>query len=291
MAPVEPASRGRAVARLLMIQNIGLNVFFAVAFLIVASAGHPSLFTAFLVLIAFVAARNAGHAFNQLVDRSYDARNPRTQDRPIVTGAVSPGWAGAVVAANVAVLLVAADLLRLEVLLLAPLALLVIFGYSYTKRFTATTTILLGAVQALIPTGVYLAITGGLPLAAWAAIIGCLLFGTSFESIHSLGDLESDRELGLKSLPLLLGRDRTPLLVAGALGGAVIAFADFGHQAALSWPFFVALVGFVILAGLVVQGLRRTQPSLPLLFRAHFLMGAFFLVGCLAGLPLSLGLG
>lgn len=287
--PAKAPSPGRAVARLLMIQNIGLNVFFAVAFLLVASGGWPSPITAALILVAFVCARNAGHAFNQIVDRGYDARNPRTRDRPMVTGALSPTVAWAIVAANVVVLLVAAALLNLEVLLLAPLALLVVFGYSYTKRFTSATTVLLGAVQALIPAGIYLAVVGNVAVAAWAAIAGALLFGTSFESIHSLGDLESDRQLGLRSLPLRLGGDRVPLLVGGALAGSLIAFSIFGVLATLAWPYFVGMVGIALLAALVVRGLRLPHPDLPTLFRAHFLMGAIFLAATGLGLAVHLG--
>lgn len=271
--------RLRALGALLTVPNLGLNLFFAVGFLAVAMKGSPDWTVAFLVLVAFVAARNAGHAFNQVVDRELDAKNPRTQGRPLVTGALSVGTAKAVIVLNVLVFLVAAGLIRWWLPVLALPALAFILGYSYTKRATSATTVLLGAVQALIPAGVYLAVDGSLPLPSWTAIVALLLFGTAFESVHSLGDLDSDREQGLFSLPLALGRERVPYLVGGLLASAValLALYTFWSLGPSIWE-LVMIVGMGACAAYEVAGLRGEQTPLLRLFRLHFVMGAVFLI-------------
>ena len=267
------------LGKFLEIQNLGLNLPFAVAFFLVAEAGHPSLTTLALIVIAFVAARNAGHSFNRWADRGYDAANPRTQDRALVTGRYSPSFALGVTVVSGAVLLVAAYLLNLVAFLLAPIALAILLGYSYTKRISAGTTVFLGLVEAITPAAIYIAVTATLPLAAVAAVGGMLVWGTAFETIHSLGDLETDRSLGLRSLPATIGvRASTqllPVLHAAALG----LFAVFGWLAGLAITFDGLLA--VIAVGVAVIDLHvaahPTQTRLP--FRAHFVFSALFLAG------------
>ena len=278
-APPPRAPLIREVNRLLILQNLGLNAFLTLGFLWAATQGHPSLVDALLVLVAFVGARNAGHAFNQIVDRDLDARNPRTRDRPLVTGSLSVRFAGALVAGNLVVVLVAAWLLNPLVLLLAPLALALVLGYSYTKRYTPFTTVILGSVEAMVPAGVYLALVEGLPPAAWAGIGGVLLFGTAFESVHSLQDLDADRESGIHSLPRSLGERRTVPLVAGLLAASLVFLLLFGTLASLGLPFDLALLAMAAVAAWEIRGLSTRSVPLRTLFRAHFAMGLAFLLG------------
>ncbi len=165
MTEATPSPGGvRELGRFLEIQNLGLNLAFAVAFLLLAANGWPSLWTAFLVVVAFVGARNAGHSFNRWADREFDAKNPRTQRRAIPSGQRSPGSALALAAGNGALLVVAAYLLNPLAFVLAPVALVLIFGYSYTKRVTSLTTPFLGLVQAITPAAAFIAVRGTLPL-------------------------------------------------------------------------------------------------------------------------------
>ncbi|MDE1820498.1 MAG: UbiA family prenyltransferase [Euryarchaeota archaeon] len=285
MAPTDGATatrRGfeslRALGTLLMVPNLGLNLFFALAYLLVAAHGRPGWTLATLVLLAFIGARNAGHAFNQVVDREFDAKNPRTRDRPLVTGTLSVRAAVAVVAVNLAVFFLAALLINPWLTVLALPAVALMLGYSYTKRFTPATTVLLGAVQALLPAGVYLAVMGTVPLAAWTAVGAMVLFGTAFESVHSLGDLASDEEQGLFSLPRSLGAKRTPYLVGGLLAGAAVLLTVFLVESwGLSPWVALPLAGVAALAGAEVLGLRAKRPRLLPLFRLHFAMGGVFL--------------
>ncbi|HUJ78660.1 MAG TPA: UbiA family prenyltransferase, partial [Thermoplasmata archaeon] len=114
MSAPEPTARGRLaeLGRFLEIQNLGLNLPFAVAFLLVAAGGWPTARTAALVLVAFVAARNAGHAFNRWADRRLDALNPRTRDRALVTGRYAPSTALGIALGMGALLVVASIFLN-----------------------------------------------------------------------------------------------------------------------------------------------------------------------------------
>jgi 4-hydroxybenzoate polyprenyltransferase len=287
---------GSSFTRLLLPQTLGLNAFLALGFIAAATAWNVSWLTVILILLAFIGARNAGHAFNQIVDRRFDALNPRTSTRPLVTGSMSVRTAAIVVVLNVAILFAAAWFLNWLVFLLAPVALALVLGYSYAKRVTAWTTVLLGLVQAMIPAGVYLATKEALPLPALAAGFAVIFFGTAFESVHSLGDLESDRKLGFRSLPLLLGPRRSVPAIGVFLAISLSLFGLFGYLAPLKSTFFVALAGMAIVAAWEVRLLWRgvqspeggSQPrglenaGFPLI--ANLAIGALFFAGVMLGL-------
>ena len=280
--------RARAVVEVLLLPNLGLNVFFTLAFLFLATGGRPGLIQGALIVLAFLGARNAGHAFNQWADRDLDAANPRTRDRPLVQGRLSPRAVLLLVAGNLALFFVAAVLLRPVLLLLALPAVALVLGYSYTKRVTAWTTVILGTVESLVPAGVFLAVDGTLPPVAYLGIAALVAFGTAFEIVHSLQDVDADRGLGLRSLPVALGT-RTAIWLQGlALAFALLFLALLG--AGTVGPSLGYAAGILALAGLAfleVRGLSTGRWPLPRAFRSHFLMGACFLLGVLAayGLP------
>jgi 4-hydroxybenzoate polyprenyltransferase len=292
---------GSSLTRLLLPQTLGLNAFLALGFIAAATAWNVSWLTVVLIILAFVGARNAGHAFNQIVDRRYDALNPRTSGRPLVTGSLSVRTATIVVLLNVIMLFAAAWFLNWLVFLLAPVALALVLGYSYAKRVTAWTTVLLGLVQAMIPAGVYLATKEALPLPALAAGFAVIFFGTAFESVHSLGDIESDKRLGLRSLPLLLGSRRSVLAIGAFLATSLVLFGLFGYLVPFKPAFFIGLAGMAIVGAWEVWFLwRGTQPEggaapgpkglenagFPLM--ANLAIGALFFVAVMAGLYLAI---
>ncbi|MGI0071480.1 MAG: 4-hydroxybenzoate octaprenyltransferase [Thermoplasmata archaeon] len=282
-------SPARELGRFLEIQNLGLNLPFALAFLFLAAGGLPSLRTVVLVVIAFVAARNAGHSFNRWADREYDVRNPRTQDRLLAAGRASPAFALGFCAANAAVVVVAAYLLNPLAFVLAPVALLLVFGYSYTKRVTSFTTAFLGLVEAITPAAVYIAVRGNLPLPVFLAVGGLLAWGTAFETVHSLGDLASDRALGLRSLPVQLGAERSARLVPVLHALALVLLAVFGVALGLTTAYFVGLAAMAILAAVSDRALlvRPTATRMP--FDRHVALGAIYLVGVLLAVFLPFG--
>jgi 4-hydroxybenzoate polyprenyltransferase len=267
------------LGRFLEIQNLGLNLPFALAFFLAASAGSPSLEKFLLIVLAFVAARNAGHSFNRWADLDLDRRNPRTQQRALVTGERSPAFALTFAAVSAAVVIVAAYFLNPLAFLLAPVALAIVFGYSYTKRVTTFTTAFLGLVEAITPAAVYIAVLGRLPPAALIAVLGMLAWGTAFETIHSLGDLESDRVAGLFSIPVRLGRERSLTAVALFHGLALVLFGVYGLVSGFGVPFYAALGAMVAITAFADLRLQRDPRATRIPFQLHFLLSALFFVG------------
>jgi 4-hydroxybenzoate polyprenyltransferase len=284
-APTPPRrSRLAELGKFLEIQNLGLNLPFALAFLLAASNGLPSPWKLLWIIVAFIAARNAGHSFNRWADREQDRVNPRTQDRALVTGRATPTFALAWAAGSAGLLLVAAYFLNPLALALAPVALVLIFGYSYSKRVTTFTTALLGLIEAVTPAAIYIAVQGTLPIPALAAVFGMLAWGTAFETVHSLGDLESDRKLGLYSVPVKIGPNRSrglvPLLHALALG----LFGLYGwlNHWGILFDLTLVLMGMVAAAADFRLMRRPEDASIP--FQIHFFLSALFLIGTVAAL-------
>ena len=287
------SSRGpvRDLGRFLEIQNLGLNLPFALAFLVLAAGGLPSPVTVALVVVAFVAARNAGHSFNRYVDRRLDAANPRTERRALVTGRFAPGFALAFAAASAALLVVAAYLLNPLAFLLAPVALAIVLGYSYTKRVTTFTTAFLGLAEAVTPAAVYIAVRGTLPFDALWAVGGLLAWGTAFETVHSLGDVESDRALGLFSVPVRLGVPASVRLVPVLHATALLLLAVYGLAIHLDIAYFAALLVVAGLAAWTDREFARRPTAARIPFERHFALGAIYLLGVLLAVFAPFGIG
>ncbi len=283
------APPARELGRFLEIQNLGLNLPFALAFLLLAANGLPSPWTLLLVVVAFVAARNAGHSFNRWADRALDARNPRTQGRLLAAGRADPAFALGFAAANAAVLLVAAYLLNPLAFVLAPVALALVFGYSYTKRVTTFTTAFLGLVEAITPAAVFIAVEGTLPGSVLLAVGGLLAWGTAFETIHSLGDVASDRALGLFSVPVRLGPDRSARLVPVLHAIALLLLAAFGAARGLGVEYYVALLAMATIAAVTDRALVRDPTATRVPFERHVALGAIYLAGVAAALFVPIG--
>jgi len=165
------------------------------------------------ICLAMVGARSAAMAFNRLVDAPIDARNPRTRMRHLPTGLVSQGFAGAFVAISAAVFFFAAWELNSLCLRLAPAALALVFFYSFTKRFTSFSHLVLGFCLGVAPAAAWIAVAGSLdPRILW--LTAAVTFWTAgFDIIYSCQDYEFDTEQGLFSIPRSIG-------IAGALVAA-----------------------------------------------------------------------
>ena len=153
------------------------------------------------IVVAMVAARSAAMGFNRLADQAIDARNPRTAGRELPRGVLSRGEVWAFVAISTAAFVLAAAMLNPLCLALSPVALLIVFGYSYTKRFTAASQLVLGLSLAVAPVGAWLAIRGrfeAVPLVLGAAVV---LWVAGFDTIYACQDADFDRREGLHSHP------------------------------------------------------------------------------------------
>lgn len=202
-----------------------------------------------LILICMVAARSSAMGFNRIVDRDVDAKNPRTAMREIPSGLISLPMAWAFTLGSAAVFVAASAALGQLTLMLSPVAIAIVWGYSLTKRFTALCHAVLGLALALAPTAVWIALTGTW---GWIPALLSLAVGTwvaGFDIIYSCQDAAFDRENNLRSVPAVLG-------VGGALVvSAVLHVVTIGALAAL--PSVVALgaayyVGLVIIAGVLL---------------------------------------
>lgn len=230
----------RAVRVYLEMIKIEHSVFalpFAMVGMMYSANWWPGWRTFLLIVIAMVSARSAAMAFNRIADAEIDARNPRTSGRAIPKGALRKGHASALCALSCVIFFVAAALLNRTTLLLAPVALFVLMLYSYTKRFTPLCHLFVGLSLGIAPVGAWVAVTGSL---AWAPIFWCLavMFWTGgFDVLYALQDEEFDRQNGLKSIPVSLGRPSaifvsrifhllaaSCLVVAGLFVGGGIAY-------------------------------------------------------------------
>ena len=159
----------------------------------------------FLLLIAMVSARSGAMAFNRLVDRRSDAKNPRTRGRELPRKALSVPFVAMFTAGAAAVFLVSAAFLNSLAFMLSPIALVFLFGYSYTKRFTFLSHIVLGIALALAPAGVMVGITGSIDLRIIPLVCAVTCWVAGFDIIYSLADTAFDRKHRLHSLPADLG--------------------------------------------------------------------------------------
>ncbi|HUH33779.1 MAG TPA: UbiA-like polyprenyltransferase, partial [Daejeonella sp.] len=175
-------------------------------FLAVTTTGHEFTWVKLLLMIlCMVFARNAAMSFNRYLDREIDAQNPRTVIRDIPAGRVSSNEALIFTIINSLLFIGATFFINPLCLALSPVALAVVLGYSYTKRFTPLCHLVLGSGLALAPIGAYLVVTGEFALLPIFFSLAVLCWVSGFDIIYALQDEEFDRENGLKSIPAWLG--------------------------------------------------------------------------------------
>ena len=181
-----------------------------------ATEGIPS--KVLWIILAMIGARSAAMAFNRLADQDVDARNPRTAGRHLPAGLLSRAFAWSFVAATSAVFVFAAAMLNRSCLQLSPLALAVVFVYSFTKRFTAWSHVVLGFALGIAPAAAWIAVRDSLDSRILWLTAAVTMWTAGFDIIYSCQDYEFDRREGLFSLPRRLG-------MTGALGVARVLHA------------------------------------------------------------------
>jgi 4-hydroxybenzoate polyprenyltransferase len=200
-------------ARMIKLSHSVFALPFALASAILASAGSGlAPRTLFWIVVAMVGARSAAMGFNRLADQAIDARNPRTAGRELPRGLLSRAEVWAFVALSAATLVLAAAMLNPLCLKLSPIALLIVLGYSFTKRFTALSHIVLGLSLAIAPVGAWVAVRGQFDLPPVVLGLAVLLWVAGFDTIYACQDAGFDRESGLHSLPARLGIRRALML-------------------------------------------------------------------------------
>jgi 4-hydroxybenzoate polyprenyltransferase len=169
-----------------------------------------------LMLLCMIFARNSAMGFNRYIDKDIDAANPRTKEREIPKGIVKAKYALVFVIINSALFIITTLFINRLCFYLSPVALIIVLGYSYTKRFTALSHLVLGMGLAIAPTGAYLVLTG--KFAEFPLLLSALvmLWTAGFDIIYSLQDYEFDKKTGLKSIAALLGK-RNALIISSIL--------------------------------------------------------------------------
>ncbi len=248
---------------------------------VLAARGLPSPWQILWIVVAMVGARSAAMAFNRIADRSFDARNPRTASRALPAGLLSVGFVWAFTIAAAALFVVAAAMLNRLTLILAPVALACVLLYSFTKRWTQFSHLVLGACLSIAPTGAWIAVRGeiGSPVPLLLSLV-VLLWTAGFDVLYACQDYDFDRSEGLRSMPARVGIARA-LWIARALHAAAFL--------ALVWLFLitglgpVALIGVVATAALLVYQHRLVRTDdLSRLNAAFFTTNAFVSVILLA---------
>lgn len=232
---------------------------FALTGAMLAADGFPSWKVLALIVVCMVTARSAAMAFNRLVDAPFDAANPRTATRAIPAGQLSKQFAALFTVVMCAVFVIASAALNKLTLILSPIALVVVLGYSYTKRFTQWSHVVLGFALGIAPAAAWIAVRGSLDARVLILTAAVLLWVGGFDVLYACQDYEFDRENAeLYSIPKTFG-----------LNGAfwIARIMHIGMFALLLWmlPVFhlgtIAMVGTAVVAALLLYEHSIIKPT------------------------------
>jgi 4-hydroxybenzoate polyprenyltransferase len=264
----------RTTLEMVKIEHTLFALPFAFLGAVLAAGGLPTARQILWISVAMVGARSCAMAFNRIADRDIDARNPRTSMRALPAGILTVGFAWGFTIVSALVFFVAAAMLNRLTLALAPIALASIMLYSYTKRWTWLSHLVLGWCLAIAPTGAWIAVRGALDSAVPLLLsLVVMLWTAGFDVLYACQDYEFDRSSGLHSIPRRFGVGRalwiSRLLHAGAFA-ALIALYLVTHLGLL------ALAGVIATAALLIyQHTLVRAADLSRLNAAFFTTNAF----------------
>jgi 4-hydroxybenzoate polyprenyltransferase len=231
---------------------------FALTGAMLAAEGWPAWRQVFWIVVAMVGARSAAMTFNRIADREFDARNPRTEKRALPAGHLTLGFAVAFTVMSAALLVLAAWELNPLAFKLSPVALALLLLYSYTKRFTLLSHIVLGMCLGLSPVAAWIALRGDV---SWAVIIlgaAVTLWVAGFDIIYACQDVEFDHTVDLHSIPKKFGVAAS-LYASAALHVLMLALlVEVALMSGLGW---IALAGLVAVAALLAYEHLLVKPS------------------------------
>ncbi|MGZ5481625.1 MAG: UbiA-like polyprenyltransferase [Pyrinomonadaceae bacterium] len=236
----------RTTLEMIKIEHTLFALPFAFLGALLAAGGIPSAWQIVWIIAAMVGARSTAMAFNRIADKDYDARNPRTKMRAIPAGILSAGFVWGFTIISAAIFFMSAAMLNRLTLLLSPVALASIVLYSYTKRWTLLSHLVLGWCLAIAPTGAWIAVRGAIdsPIPLLLSLV-VMLWTAGFDVLYACQDFEFDRREGLYSIPARLG-------IAGSLWISRTLHA--GALAALVALYFLTNLGAIALLGVIATG-------------------------------------
>jgi 4-hydroxybenzoate polyprenyltransferase len=221
---------------------------FALCGAMLAAGGFPTEHQLVWIIVAMIAARSAAMAFNRLADASIDAANPRTRTRALPAGHLSPAFVATFVVVSSAIFIFAASQLNRLTLWLSPVALAVLLLYSYTKRFTRWSHLVLGFALGIAPAAAWIAVRGSLDPRILLLTAAVMFWVGGFDVLYACQDFDFDRDAGLHSIPRFLGIGHA-LWIARVFHLAMLALLI-----ALLWFFALgklAIAGVVVVAALL----------------------------------------
>jgi 4-hydroxybenzoate polyprenyltransferase len=270
---IKPPATPNAITRFLRLIRFSHTIFalpFALGALLVAANGRPSIRTLLLVLACMVLARTAAMLFNRLSDWSLDQKNPRTATRHRL---LDKPAAWALLATSAIGFLITSAAINQTTGLLAPVALVIIFFYSLTKRFTSATHFFLGLALAAAPAGAWIAQTGRLDLPPLILGVGVVCWVAGFDLIYATQDLDFDRREGLRSLVVRLGVARSLRLAQWLHFSMFLALIAFGFIAKLGTIYYATMP--LVAAALLYEHRSASKLDLAGINRAFFQSNAF----------------
>lgn len=217
---------------------------------VLAADGLPSWRQILWITVAMFGARSAAMTFNRIIDRKYDAANPRTANRELPSGKLSVSFAWAFFFVSVALFLLAAFMLNWLTFALAPVALLSVLGYSYAKRFTSLAHLILGWALAISPTAAWIAVRGAIDAAEPLLLSLLVMMWTAgFDVLYACQDYEYDKRAGLRSIPARFGIKGAMMIARLFHVQAFVVLMFLYLVTNLGW---LALIGVVAVAALMI---------------------------------------
>ena len=243
---------------------------FALSGAVLAAGGMPPAAKLGWIVVCMVSARSAAMAFNRLVDAKLDAANPRTAMRALPAGVLSESFVAAFVVACAAIFFAGAAMLNRLTLELAPVALAVVLGYSYMKRVTRWSHLVLGVALGIAPAAAWIAVRGTLDWRIVALTAMVMLWVGGFDVLYACQDFEHDRQVGLNSVPAAFGL-RGAFMIARGMHVLVVLLAFW-----LDRLFALGVIGYS--GTLVVAGLLAYEHSIVAPDDLRRMNAAFFLL-------------
>jgi 4-hydroxybenzoate polyprenyltransferase len=253
---------------------------FAMIGALLAARGWPTAFQIFWIVVAMIGARSAAMSFNRLIDRHIDARNPRTAQRALPAGLLSARFVAGFALLSSALLVFAAYQLNPLAFRLSPVALVVLFLYSYTKRFTVFSHLILGFCLGMAPAAAWIAIRGTLSPTILLLTAAVTLWTAGFDILYACQDIDFDRRTGLHSVPQRWGIARALQVSAAMHALMVLLLVGLARAEQLGW---LSLAGVAVTAALLTYEHRLVKP-----FDLTRLNAAFFSINGWIGILLML---
>ena len=241
MNSVAPKKRARIYLDAIKFEHTLFALPFAYLGMILASRGWPGWPIVIWTTLAMAGARTGAMAANRLIDAGLDARNPRTATRAIPQGLMSRPEMLGLATGGFALLHIAAWQLNGLALALAPVAMLAVTLYSYTKRFTWGSHWILGLVDGIAPVGGWIAVTGAFSLEAIVLALAVMFWIGGFDVLYGLQDVDFDRQHGLHSIPARFGVRKALWTTRASHAATIVMLLALGNISNLGWPYWVGV--------------------------------------------------